>query len=30
VAEDRFLKDNLKGYSAYAERVRYRWVPGIW
>jgi protein-S-isoprenylcysteine O-methyltransferase Ste14 len=30
VAEDRFLKDNLKGYSAYADRVRYRWVPGIW
>ena len=30
VAEDRFLKDNLEGYSAYAERVRYRWIPGIW
>ena len=30
VAEDRFLKSNLKGYSAYAGRVRYRLVPGIW
>ena len=30
VAEDRFLKKNLKGYSAYADTVRYRMVPGIW
>ena len=30
VAEDRFLKSNLKGYSAYADAVRYRLVPGIW
>jgi protein-S-isoprenylcysteine O-methyltransferase Ste14 len=30
VAEDRFLKKNLKGYSAYAESVRYRLLPGIW
>ncbi|MGH7914971.1 MAG: methyltransferase family protein [Candidatus Binataceae bacterium] len=30
VAEDRFLKNNLKGYSAYADAVRYRLVPGIW
>jgi protein-S-isoprenylcysteine O-methyltransferase Ste14 len=30
LAEDRFLKDNLKGYSAYAGAVRYRLVPGIW
>jgi protein-S-isoprenylcysteine O-methyltransferase Ste14 len=30
VAEDRFLKSNLKGYSAYADSVRYRLVPGIW
>lgn len=28
--EDRFLHDNLPGYSAYAERVRYRLVPGLW
>jgi protein-S-isoprenylcysteine O-methyltransferase Ste14 len=30
VAEDRFLKSHLKGYSDYADAVRYRWVPGIW
>ena len=30
VAEDRFLKGNLKGYSVYAGAVRYRLVPGIW
>ncbi len=30
VAEDRFLKKHLKGYSAYAEAVRYRMAPGIW
>lgn len=30
VAEDRFLKINLKGYSGYADAVRYRWVRGIW
>jgi protein-S-isoprenylcysteine O-methyltransferase Ste14 len=30
VAEDRFLKTNLKGYSAYADAVRYRLVPGVW
>jgi protein-S-isoprenylcysteine O-methyltransferase Ste14 len=30
VAEDRFLRHNLKGYIAYAEAVRYRLVPGIW
>lgn len=30
VAEDRFLKDHLQGYSAYADAVRYRLLPGIW
>lgn len=30
LAEDRFLKGNLKGYSVYAGEVRYRLVPGIW
>ena len=30
LAEDRFLKGNLKGYSVYAGAVRYRLVPGIW
>lgn len=28
--EDRFLHDHLDGYSAYARRVRYRLVPGLW
>lgn len=28
--EDRTLKEELLGYSEYAERVRYRLVPGIW
>jgi protein-S-isoprenylcysteine O-methyltransferase Ste14 len=27
--EDSFLRRNLEGYEAYAERVRYRLVPGI-
>jgi len=29
-AEDRFLREKLPGYAAYAERVRYRLLPGIW
>jgi protein-S-isoprenylcysteine O-methyltransferase Ste14 len=28
--EDRYLHDHLEGYAAYAERVRYRIVPGVW
>ena len=28
--EERFLRRELPGYTAYAERVRYRLVPGIW
>jgi protein-S-isoprenylcysteine O-methyltransferase Ste14 len=28
--EDRFLQANLAGYREYAERVRYRLVPGLW
>jgi protein-S-isoprenylcysteine O-methyltransferase Ste14 len=28
--EDKFLQENLKGYRAYAQRVRYRVLPGIW
>jgi protein-S-isoprenylcysteine O-methyltransferase Ste14 len=28
--EDRFLQENLAGYRAYAQRVRYRLLPGIW
>jgi protein-S-isoprenylcysteine O-methyltransferase Ste14 len=30
LAEDRFLKGNLEGYSVYANTVRYRLVPGVW
>lgn len=30
VYEDRFLKEKLGGYASYAERVRYRLVPGLW
>jgi len=28
--EDRMLQDELPGYREYAQRVRYRLVPGIW
>jgi protein-S-isoprenylcysteine O-methyltransferase Ste14 len=28
--EERFLRRELPGYHEYAERVRYRVVPGIW
>ena len=30
VLEERFLRRELRGYTAYAERVRFRLVPGIW
>ncbi len=30
VLEDRFLREELDGYAEYAQRVRYRLVPGIW
>lgn len=28
--EDRFLQENLPGYSDYAKKVHYRLFPGIW
>jgi protein-S-isoprenylcysteine O-methyltransferase Ste14 len=28
--EDRMLQGELPGYKAYAEKVRYRLIPGIW
>ena len=28
--EDRTLRQELDGYDAYASRVRYRLVPGVW
>jgi protein-S-isoprenylcysteine O-methyltransferase Ste14 len=30
VLEDRTLYEQLDGYKAYAQRVRYRILPGIW
>ena len=28
--EDRYLQENLPGYTEYADRVRYRLLPGVW
>ena len=28
--EDRTLLAELDGYAAYSQRVRFRWIPGIW
>lgn len=28
--EERMLRDGLPGYTEYTQRVRYRWVPGVW
>jgi protein-S-isoprenylcysteine O-methyltransferase Ste14 len=28
--EDRMLRDELPGYTEYAQRVRYRLVPDVW
>ena len=30
VREERVLRDELPGYAAYLERVRWRLVPGVW
>ncbi|MCX4164876.1 MULTISPECIES: isoprenylcysteine carboxylmethyltransferase family protein [Paraburkholderia] len=30
VLEERMLAEQLDGYAAYAARVRYRFVPGVW
>lgn len=30
VIEERYLKEHLKGYTEYAEHVRYRLIPGVW
>lgn len=30
VLEDRTLQDELVGYKEYAQRVRYRLLPGVW
>jgi protein-S-isoprenylcysteine O-methyltransferase Ste14 len=28
--EDKMLREELEGYEGYAQRVRYRLIPGIW
>jgi protein-S-isoprenylcysteine O-methyltransferase Ste14 len=28
--EDRYLRTELDGYAAFAARVRYRLIPGVW
>jgi protein-S-isoprenylcysteine O-methyltransferase Ste14 len=28
--EDRILRDQLEGYAEYAQKVRYRLLPGVW
>jgi protein-S-isoprenylcysteine O-methyltransferase Ste14 len=28
--EDRTLREQLEGYAAYAEKVRYRLLSGVW
>jgi protein-S-isoprenylcysteine O-methyltransferase Ste14 len=30
VQEERLLRQSLAGYAAYADRVRFRFVPGVW
>ena len=30
VFEDRTLQAELDGYREYAQRVRYRLIPGVW
>ncbi|HEU0273508.1 MAG TPA: isoprenylcysteine carboxylmethyltransferase family protein [Candidatus Udaeobacter sp.] len=30
IFEERFLKRELKGYTAYTEKVRYRLIPFVW
>ena len=30
VFEEETLREELEGYDAYAQRVRYRLLPGVW
>jgi protein-S-isoprenylcysteine O-methyltransferase Ste14 len=30
IIEDRTLREQLEGYGQYAEKVRYRLLPGVW
>ena len=28
--EEQTLRAELPGYTEYTQRVKYRWVPGVW
>jgi len=30
IPEDRFLHRELKGYANYAEKVKWKLIPGVW
>jgi protein-S-isoprenylcysteine O-methyltransferase Ste14 len=30
IVEDKFLRENLEGYTDYIEKVPYRLIPGLW
>ena len=30
ILEDAFLHRELSGYTDFASRTRYKWIPGIW
>ncbi|CAN7158123.1 isoprenylcysteine carboxylmethyltransferase family protein [Devosia sp. LjRoot16] len=30
LAEEATLSEELEGYSGYMQRVRFRWIPGVW
>ena len=30
IREETTLRDELEGYAAYMQRVKYRWIPGVW
>jgi protein-S-isoprenylcysteine O-methyltransferase Ste14 len=30
IYEDRMLQEELPGYKAYAQKVRFRLLPGVW
>lgn len=30
IGEERMLRQSFPGYTAYADRVRFRFIPGVW
>jgi protein-S-isoprenylcysteine O-methyltransferase Ste14 len=30
IGEEKFLRENLKGYTEYCKKVRFRLIPLIW